>query len=122
MLRNIRASQWPKPYNSMKINMKIRLGISEPICIQAVVNKWFPFLPNSVFPKIRIYFDIGKIYYSKLHFDLSELGQGSGAEYCTVQEAMEKFKLSRDSVCGILQFHRIPREKNERYGFVCLQM
>ncbi|KAB6304784.1 DNA-binding protein, partial [Bacteroides xylanisolvens] len=29
--------------------------------------------------------------------------------------AMEKFKPSRDSVYGILQFHQINREKNGRF-------
>ena len=37
------------------------------------------------------------------------------AEYYTVKEAMEKFKLSRDSVYGILQFHQMNREKNGRF-------
>ena len=58
----------------------------------------------------------GQIYYSKLHFDLSKTSeQESKAEYYTVKEAMEKFKLSRDSVYGILQFHQINREKNGRF-------
>ncbi len=58
----------------------------------------------------------GKIFYSKLHFDLSKSSeQGSKTEYYTVKEAMEKFKLSRDSVYGILQFHQINREKNGRF-------
>ena len=40
-----------------------------------------------------------QIFYSKLHFDLSKSSeQESKAEYYTVKEAMEKFKLSRDSV------------------------
>ena len=52
----------------------------------------------------------------KLHFDLSKSSeQESKAEYYTVKEAMEKFKLSRDSVYGILQFHQINREKNGRF-------
>lgn len=58
----------------------------------------------------------GLIFYSKLHFDLSKSSeQESKAEYYTVKEAMEKFKLSRDSVYGILQFHQINREKNGRF-------
>ena len=58
----------------------------------------------------------GQIYYSKLHFDLSKnSAEESKAEYYTVKEAMEKFKLSRDSVYNILQFHQIPREKNGRF-------
>lgn len=58
----------------------------------------------------------GQIYYSKLHFDLSKSSeQESKAEYYTVKKAMEKFKLSRDSVYGILQFHQINREKNGRF-------
>lgn len=58
----------------------------------------------------------GQIYYSKLHFDLSKsTEQESSAEYYTVKEAMEKFKLTRDSVYGILQFHEIKREKHERF-------
>ena len=36
-------------------------------------------------------------------------------KYYAVKEAMEKFKLSRDSVYGILQFHQINREKNGRF-------
>ena len=45
----------------------------------------------------------GQIYYSKLHFDLSKnSAEESKAEYYTVKEAMEKFKLSRDSVYNIL--------------------
>ena len=58
----------------------------------------------------------GQIFYSKLHFDLSKSSeQESKAEYYTVKEAMGKFKLSRDSVYGILQFHQINREKNGRF-------
>ena len=58
----------------------------------------------------------GQIFYSKLHFDLSKSSeQEIKAEYYTVKEAMEKFKLSRDSVYGILQFHQINREKNGRF-------
>ena len=58
----------------------------------------------------------GQIFYSKLHFDLSKSSeQESKTEYYTVKEAMEKFKLSRDSVYGILQFHQINREKNGRF-------
>lgn len=58
----------------------------------------------------------GQIYYSKLHFDLSKTSeQESKAEYYTVKEAMEKFKLSRDSVYSILQFHQINREKNGKF-------
>ena len=58
---------------------------------------------------------VTQIYYSKLHFDLSEsTEQESSAEYYTVKEAMEKFKLTRDSVYGILQFHEIKREKHGR--------
>lgn len=58
----------------------------------------------------------GQIYYSKLHFDLSKTtAEQRTAEYYTVKEAMEKFKLSRDSVYGILQFHQIKREKHGRF-------
>ena len=52
----------------------------------------------------------------KEDFDLSKTSeQESKAEYYAVKEAMEKFKLSRDSVYGILQFHQINREKNRRF-------
>ena len=58
----------------------------------------------------------GQIYYSKLHFDLSKsTEQESSAEYYTVKDAMDKFKLTRDSVYGILQFHEIKREKHGRF-------
>ena len=49
-------------------------------------------------------------------FDLSKnSAEESKVEYYTVKEAMEKFKLSRDSVYNILQFHQISREKNGRF-------
>ena len=58
----------------------------------------------------------GQIFYSRLHFDLSKnSAEESKVEYYTVKEAMEKFKLSRDSVYNILQFHQISREKNGRF-------
>lgn len=58
----------------------------------------------------------GQIYYSKLHFDLSKCtGQESNEAYYTVQEAMERYNLSRDAVYGVLQFHQIKREKNGRF-------
>ncbi len=58
----------------------------------------------------------GKTLYSKLHFDLSKSSeQESAAEYYTVQEAMKKYNLSRDSVYGVLQFHEIKREKKGRF-------
>ena len=61
----------------------------------------------------------GQIFYSKLHFDLSKSSeQESKAEYYTVKEAMEKFKLSRDSVYGILQLPSDQPGRNERNGFV----
>ncbi len=48
----------------------------------------------------------GQIFYSKLHFDLSkQTAENDSSEYYTVQEAMKKYNLTRDSVYGILQFH-----------------
>lgn len=58
----------------------------------------------------------GKTLYSKLHFDPSKSSeQESAAEYYTVQEAMKKYNLTRDSVYGVLQFHEIKREKKGRF-------
>ena len=58
----------------------------------------------------------GQIFYSKLHFDLSKkTTEDDSSEYYTVQEAMKKYSLSRDSVYGILQFHEIKREKKDRF-------
>ena len=58
----------------------------------------------------------GQIFYSKLHFDLSKkTTEDDSSEYYTVQEAMKKYSLTRDSVYGILQFHQINREKNGRF-------
>lgn len=58
----------------------------------------------------------GKIYYSKLHFDLSKSSeQEIRAEYYTVQEAMARYKISRDAVYGILNFHQVKRLKQGRY-------
>ena len=51
----------------------------------------------------------GQIFYSKLHFDLSkQTAEEDSSEYYTVQEAMKKYNLTRDSVYGILQFHECP--------------
>ncbi len=58
----------------------------------------------------------GQIFYSKLHFDLSkQTAEEDSSEYYTVQEAMKKYDLTRDSVYGILQFHEIKREKKGRF-------
>ena len=58
----------------------------------------------------------GQIFYSKLHFDLSkQTDEEDSSEYYTVQEAMKKYNLTRDSVYGILQFHEIRREKKGRF-------
>ena len=35
--------------------------------------------------------------------------------FYTVQEAMKKFNMTRDSVYNTLSFHQIKREKNGRY-------
>ena len=53
----------------------------------------------------------GQIFYSKLHFDLSkQTAEDDSSEYYTVQKAMKKYNLTRDSDYGILQFHEIKRE------------
>lgn len=58
----------------------------------------------------------GQIFYSKLHFDLSKSsGQEKEAEYYTVQEAMKKFNLTKESVYNTLRFHEIKREKKGRF-------
>ena len=58
----------------------------------------------------------GQIFYSKLHFDLSKkITEDDSSEYYTVQDAMKKYNLTRDSVHGILQFHEIRREKKGRF-------
>ena len=58
----------------------------------------------------------GQIFYSKLHFDLSkQTAEEDSSKYYTVQEAMKKYNLTRDSVYGILQFHEIKREKKGRF-------
>ena len=58
----------------------------------------------------------GQIFYSKLHFDLSkQTAEDDSSEYYTVQEAMKKYNLTRDSVYGILRFHEIKREKKGRF-------
>ena len=58
----------------------------------------------------------GQIFYSKLHFGLSkQTAEDDSSEYYTVQEAMKKYNLTRDSVYGILQFHEIKREKKGRF-------
>ena len=57
----------------------------------------------------------GQVFYSKLHFDLSkQTAEDDSSEYYTVQEAMKKYNLTRDSVYGILQFHEIKREKKSK--------
>ena len=59
----------------------------------------------------------GQIFYSKIHFDLSKQTSEDGAssEYYTVQEAMKKYNLTRDSVYALLHAHQIKREKKGRF-------
>ncbi len=57
----------------------------------------------------------GLILYSKLHFDLSKSTEKEKDEaYYTVQEAMKKYNMTRDSVYNTLSFHQIKREKKGR--------
>ena len=57
----------------------------------------------------------GQIFYSKLHFDLSKkTTEDDSSEYYTVQEAMKKYSLTRDSVYGILQFHENKNGEKKR--------
>ncbi len=56
------------------------------------------------------------ILYSKLHFDLSKSTEKEKDEaYYTVQEAMKKYNMTRDSVYNTLSFHQIKREKKGRF-------
>ena len=58
----------------------------------------------------------GLILYSKLHFDLSKSTENEKDEaYYTVQEAMKKYNMTRDSVYNTLSFHQIKREKKGRF-------
>ena len=58
----------------------------------------------------------GLILYSKLHFDLSKSTEMEKDEaYYTVQEAMKKYNMTRDSVYNTLSFHQIKREKKGRF-------
>ena len=58
----------------------------------------------------------GLILYSKLHFDLSKSTEKEKDEaYYTVQEAMKKYNMTRDSVYNTLSFHQIKREKKGRF-------
>lgn len=58
----------------------------------------------------------GNIFYSKLHFDLSK-SQGKGKDdfYYTVPQAMEKYNLTRESIYGILRFHKLSRVKDGKH-------
>lgn len=58
----------------------------------------------------------GKIFYSKIHFDLSK-SQGKEKDdfYYTVPQAMEKYNLTRDSVYGILRFHKLTKVKEGKH-------
>ena len=44
-----------------------------------------------------------------------QTAEDNASEYYTVQEAMKRYNLTRDSVYGILQFHEIKREKKGRF-------
>jgi DNA-binding protein H-NS len=51
-----------------------------------------------------------------LHFDLSKSTEKEKDEaYYTVQEAMKKYNMTRDSVYNTLSFHQIKREKKGRF-------
>ena len=78
------------------------------------LTEWYT--PEEIEENIPSKKEHGQIFYSKLHFDLSkQTAEDDSSEYYTVQEAMKKYNLTRDSVYGILQFHEIKREKKGRF-------
>ena len=57
-----------------------------------------------------------RVPFQVLATDLSkQTAEDNASEYYTVQEAMKRYNLTRDSVYGILQFHEIKREKKGRF-------
>lgn len=59
------------------------------------------------------------VYYSKKHFDIAKgIRQAEEPQYYTVQEAMEKFKITRDQLYHYTKYHQIPKIKKGKYTLI----
>lgn len=57
--------------------------------------------------------------HEKKHFDIAKgIRQAEEPKYYTVQEAMEKFKITRDQLYHYTKYHQIPKIKKGKYTLI----
>lgn len=55
----------------------------------------------------------------KKHFDIAKgIRQAEEPKYYTVQEVMEKFKITRDQLYHYTKYHQIPKIKKGKYTLI----
>lgn len=73
----------------------------------------YSFVSENQIPKKK---DGRKVLYSKYDFDVAKgYIEAKEPEYYSVEEAMEKYKLTRDALYHYIKYHNIPKIKDGRY-------
>lgn len=76
-------------------------------------NSIYLFVSRNLIPKKR---EGQTVFYSKYHFDVARgFIQPIEERYYSVEEAMEKFNLTRDRLYYYTKFHNIPKQKVGKY-------
>lgn len=80
------------------------------------LNAIYSFVYKNAIPKKKVGITV---YYSKKHFDIAKgIRQAEEPQYYTVQEAMEKFKITRDQLYHYTKYHQIPKIKKGKYTLI----
>lgn len=83
---------------------------------QMSLNAIYSFVYKNAIPKKKVGIIV---YYSKKHFDIAKgIRQAEEPKYYTVQEAMEKFKITRDQLYHYTKYHQIPKIKKGKYTLI----
>ena len=83
---------------------------------QMSLNAIYSFVYKNAIPKKKVGITV---YYSKKHFDIAKgIRQAEEPKYYTVQEAMEKFKITRDQLYHYTKYHQIPKIKKGKYTLI----
>ena len=83
---------------------------------QMSLNAIYSFVYKNAIPKKKVGITV---FYSKKHFDIAKgIRQAEEPKYYTVQEAMEKFKITRDQLYHYTKYHQIPKIKKGKYTFI----
>ena len=83
---------------------------------QMSLNAIYSFVYKNAIPKKKVGITV---YYSKKHFDIAKgIRQAEEPQYYTVQEAMEKFKITRDQLYHYTKYHQIPKIKKGKYTLI----